>query len=216
VKYEQEFRVPENIATVWEFFEQFERVAQCIPGVQKAEVHDADNLTVVVTQRLGPMTATFEAKVQITDRITCQKIEFASTGKAIRGAIGNFRSTSTVLLREEDGQTQVSVAGDVALGGALGSVGQKVIAKQAEKATAEFSRNLEAVLLGKAPEAAAVGGDPDEPRSAAREASVPGAVLPAAASVAAMPVAGDGWSKLSAVLSGAALLVSLAVLWRVS
>lgn len=215
MRYEQEFRVPEKIANVWEFFEQFERVAKCIPGVQKAEVHDPDNLTVVVTQRLGPMTATFEAKVQITDRVTCQKIEFASTGKAIRGAIGNFRSTNTVLLREEDGQTEVSVAGDVALGGALGSVGQKVIAKQAEKATAEFSRNLEAVLLGKAPESAAAGGDPATPRSAARETPVTGEAPPAVASVAALPTASDWWPKLSAALSGAALLVSLAVLWRV-
>ena len=215
MRYEQEFLVREKIATVWEFFEQFERVAKCIPGVQKAEMHDPDNLTVVVTQRLGPMTATFEAKVQITDRVACQKIEFASTGKAIRGAIGNFRSTNTVLLREEDGQTHVSVAGDVALGGALGSVGQKVIARQAEKATAEFSRNLEAVLSGKTP--ARANDDTATPRAAAREAPPSPKQAPLAmAPAAGLSSASEWWLKLSTALSGAALLVSLVVLWRVS
>jgi carbon monoxide dehydrogenase subunit G len=180
MKYKQEFRVTEHVAKVWEFFEQFERVAQCVPGVQKAEVIDSDNVIVTLAQRLGPMSATFDAKVQITERIVREKIEFSSTGKAVRGAIGNFRSTNTVLLTAEGEHTHVTVTGDVALGGALGSVGEKVIAKQAEKVTTEFSRNLELALSGQAGESAAASGASAAPLLVADPVANP-AANPAAA-----------------------------------
>jgi carbon monoxide dehydrogenase subunit G len=218
MKYKQEFRVTENVAKVWEFFEQFERVAQCVPGVQKAEVVDSDNVIVTLAQRLGPMSATFDARVQITERIVREKIEFSSTGKAVRGAIGNFRSTNTVLLTAEGEHTHVTVTGDVALGGALGSVGEKVIAKQAEKVTTEFSRNLELALSGKAGTADAASGDNGAPQLAADPAADP---APRAAApgpelrrepLPAVGASSELWSKVSAALSGAALIVGLIVL----
>jgi carbon monoxide dehydrogenase subunit G len=213
MKYKQEFRVTENVAKVWEFFEQFERVAQCVPGVQKAEVIDSDNVIVTLAQRLGPMTATFDAKVQITERIVREKIEFSSTGKAVRGAIGNFRSTNTVLLTADGEHTHVTVTGDVALGGALGSVGEKVIAKQAEKVTTEFSRNLELALSGKAAPASGESGAPQVAADPAPRAAAPGPDVPRDA-LPAVGATSDLWSKVSAALSGAALIVGLIVLWN--
>lgn len=215
MKYEQAFVVAQDVATVWNFFEQFEQVAQCMPGMQKVEIADADNVTVTLTQRLGPMAATFEAKVQITERVARARIAFASTGKAVRGAIGNFRSTNQVSLAAEGAQTRVTVVGDVALGGALGSVGQKVIAKQAEKVTTEFSKNLERVLSGDATAPAqAADASPGKPgREPVREAAPVATV-----SAGAMPSAlrRDPWPRISAMLSAAALVVSLIVLWHVA
>ncbi len=148
MKYEQSFQVAQNIATVWKFFSQFDQVAWCMPGLQKVDVIDADSLDVVLAQRVGPMTATFQARVQITERVEQQSMGFTSIGKAVRGAIGNFRSTNNVTLTsvDEGRATAVTVTGEVALGGALGSLGQKVVAKQAEKMTAEFAKQLERVL----------------------------------------------------------------------
>ncbi|MCG5077075.1 CoxG family protein [Paraburkholderia tagetis] len=215
MKYEQAFVVAQDVATVWNFFEQFEQVAQCMPGMQKVEIADADNVTVTLTQRLGPMAATFEAKVQITERVARERIAFASTGKAVRGAIGNFRSTNQVSLAAEGAQTRVTVVGDVALGGALGSVGQKVIAKQAEKVTTEFSKNLERVLSGDATAPArAADASPGKPcREPVREAA-PVATVSAGAMPSALRM--DPWPRISAMLSAAALVVSLIVLWHVA
>lgn len=215
MKYEQAFVVAQDVATVWNFFEQFEQVAQCMPGMQKVEIADADNVTVTLTQRLGPMAATFEAKVQITERVARERIAFASTGKAVRGAIGNFRSTNQVSLAAEGAQTRVTVVGDVALGGALGSVGQKVIAKQAEKVTTEFSKNLERVLSGDATAPAqAADASPGKPgREPVREAA-PVATVSAGAMPSTLRM--DPWPRISAMLSAAALVVSLIVLWHVA
>lgn len=223
MKYEQAFHIVQDVATVWQFFEQFEKVAQCMPGMQKIEIVDPDNVVVTLTQRLGPMAATFEARVQITERVERERIAFSSTGKAVRGAIGNFRSTNTVSLSVDGDQTRVVVVGDVALGGALGSVGQKVIAKLAEKVTTEFAQNLERVLSGadrdadqppvqNTDESVAA---PHGPREGGKPAAMAPAPLPSIPA-AALNVTVDPWSRVSAALSGAALLVSLIVLWHVA
>jgi carbon monoxide dehydrogenase subunit G len=146
LKFSQEFDVPRSVGEVWEFFEEAARVAKCIPGLERVEVLDSDHLVVRMTQKLGPFGATFESKVHITERVREEKIQFTATGKAVRGAIGNFHSTNTVNLHSAENQTHVVVQGELALAGVLGSVGQKVIMGQAEKVTAAFAQNLSQAL----------------------------------------------------------------------
>ena len=45
--------VAEPPTKLWEFFEQFDQVAQCVPGVEDVTVVDDDNSRVRVTQSLG-------------------------------------------------------------------------------------------------------------------------------------------------------------------
>jgi carbon monoxide dehydrogenase subunit G len=147
VRFYEQFDIKQPPAEVWEFFERVDEVARCLPGVESVEVHDADNLDVKVTQSLGPMAATFQAKVKITDRDPGRRIAFTAVGKTIRGASGNIRATNAVVLEQLDGVgTRVRVDADVALAGVLGSVGQKIITKQASKVAGQFAENLEQVL----------------------------------------------------------------------
>ena len=110
---------------------------------------DADNSRVRVTQAVGPMSATFDLKMRITERDPGGSMQFTAIGRSVRGAAGNVRSTNTVQLEAaEGGGTRVTLDGDLALGGMLGSVGQKVVAKQAGKVTRSFAEALERELTG--------------------------------------------------------------------
>lgn len=215
MKFRQEFRVPGGVGDVWQFFEQPIRVAACIPGVEKVDMIDDSHLLVRITQKVGPVGATFESNVEITERVREERIQFSSMGKAVRGAIGSFRATNTVSLRADQGQTQVAVEGEVVLGGALGSVAQKIVLKQAEKVIADFAGKLERVLSG------------------AEDAVLPGAT-PAAAKIGAVPAVrapearaeeltlidavrrAEWWARVAAALSATAVLVGLLILWRVT
>jgi carbon monoxide dehydrogenase subunit G len=200
----EEFQVDEPVATVWKFFEQPEQVAGCMPGVEEVRVIDDDNVDVRATQSIGPMSATFEAKVEVLERIDNEFIRFQATGKSVRGAAGHIRTTNEVRLTETDGATTVTIDGDVVLAGALGSVGQKIVAKQAGKVTAQFAANLQSALRGEPPTigkaAAARGGLPRATVSA-------GSVAPAAASV-------DYWSRVAAVMSTVAAALSFIAIIR--
>lgn len=205
MKLREQFEVAQPVASVWTFFEQPERVAQCVPGVEQLTVVSEDDIDVRVTQSVGPMTATFVAKVLIVERVPEKLIAFTATGKSVRGAMGNVRARVSVQLEPTGGQTAVVVEGDVALAGALGSVGQKVVAKQAGKVTAQFARNLEQALggEGRIPPAAAATASVPQPGSHLSPASLP--------PVSERP-AGDPWPKISAALSAASVVLGIIAL----
>ena len=148
MKFRHEFRVRASGDEVWRFFERPLEVARCMPGVEAAEPLEGedDTYSVRATQKLGPMSTTFQAKVRITKRVAGARIAFTATGKAVRGAVGNFRAQNAVTLTEEGDETCVAVEGEVALAGVLGTVGSAVINKHAAKVTAEFAGNLERAL----------------------------------------------------------------------
>ena len=142
----EQFTVDEELPKLWTFLEQVEQVAACVPGIEAVEVVDPDNLRVRVTQAIGPMSATFDSRVRVLERVEGKSIRFEAIGKSVRGAIGSVRATNSVTLKPADPGTLVTVEGDIALAGALGSVGQKVVARQANKVTAEFASNLRRAL----------------------------------------------------------------------
>ena len=148
MKYRHEFRVRASGDKVWRFLERPLEVAQCIPGVEEAEPVEGekDCYSVRATQKLGPMSTTFRAKVRITERVAGARIAFTATGKAVRGAVGNFRAQNAVTLTPAGDETCVAVEGEVALAGVLGTVGSAVIDKHAAKVTTAFAANLEQAL----------------------------------------------------------------------
>jgi carbon monoxide dehydrogenase subunit G len=185
MKVSEEFVVAEPPATLWEFFEQFDQVAQCVPGVEDVTVIDEDNSRVRLTQSLGPMTATFDVKMRVTARDPGKSMEFTAVGRSVRGAAGNVRSNHVLRLADEGGgSTRVFLEGDVALGGMLGSVGQKVVAKQAAVVTQSFAQALQDRLGGGAPPATEP--DRDAQPSPPAGADAPGAVAPGAVATGAV------------------------------
>ena len=146
MKVSESFVVPERRAAVWEVVGDVERIARCLPGVERVTMADGETGRVRVTQSLGPMSATFDAKMTVTEREPGWSISFAATGRSIRGAAGNVRVSNSVRLEDEGDATRVLLEADVAVGGMLGAVGQKVIAGQAAKAAKAFAENLEREL----------------------------------------------------------------------
>jgi hypothetical protein len=183
MKVAEEFVVAESSETLWEFFEQLDRVARCVPGVEDVTVLDADNSQLRITQALGPMTATFDVKMRVTARDPGKSMEFTAVGRSVRGAAGNVRATHVVRLSDEgSGSTRVLLEGDVALGGMLGSVGQKVVAKQAAVVTQSFAKALQDELSGGSSQGAPESPAPPEPCAAPAEPGAmpaePGAAQP--------------------------------------
>jgi len=208
MKLREEFSVDQPVTSVWTFFEQPERVAECMPGVEQLTVVTPDDIDVRLTQSIGPMTATFAAKVTIVERVPEKLIGFTATGKTVRGAMGNVRASVTVQLEPAGDRTVVMVEGDVALAGALGSVGQKVVAKQAGKVTGQFARNLEQALGGGT--AAPTAGRAPSAVAAPAAVRTGGSPLPPVT----LPAAGDPWSKVTAALSAVSVVLSIVALRR--
>lgn len=208
MKLHEEFEVTQQVADVWAFLDRPESVASCVPGVEQLSVLTPDDIDVRLSQSIGPMNATFAASVRITDRELERRMAFTAVGKSVRGAAGNVRAEVVVGLRPSATGTVVDVEGDVALAGALGSVGQKVVAKQAGKVTAQFARNLESALGGDVPGAADGSG---RPQAATRPVALP----PVSDTPAATVDSGaQAWVKALVALSAVQVILTLVSLVR--
>jgi carbon monoxide dehydrogenase subunit G len=195
MKVQESFVITEPREKLWSFFEQVDQVARCVPGVESVDQVDADNSNVRVTQSVGPMTATFDIKMRVTDREPLERMSFTAVGRAVKGAMGNVRTTNTVRLADVEDGTRVDLEADLAMGGVLGTVGEKVVSKQVAQVTKAFAESLERSIKGEAPVAAAASANGNGGTSRRRPVGVsaPAAEAPAPASTpaaSAAPAAG--------------------------
>lgn len=202
MRVEQSFVIDQPRERVWDFFEDVAEVARCVPGVEAVQVIDPERSNVRVRQALGPLSATFELSMRVVERVPAERIRFTAVGRTVAGAAGNLRTMNVVTLASERDATVVSLESDLGLGGMIGSVGQKVVSKQAARITSEFAEAIERALRGEAQATPAA--------VAAAEAVAPAAARPRRRPAAA---AQDGglWPADPAVAGLAGLSAGLAV-----
>ena len=140
--------------TVWKLLDNPEGVSRCIPGLDGFQVIDDDTFSARVSQTVGPVTAIFAMKVSVVEREPGKAIRFKALGRTTRGAVSHLRASGSVQLDEEAGGTRVTLGADAALGGILGTVGDKVLVKQGEKITVQFGEALRRELGAERPDAA--------------------------------------------------------------
>ena len=143
MRFEESFTVDEAPERVWRFFEDPKRLALCVPGVESVEPLDDERSQVRMTQKVGYLSATFDLRMHVSGLEPGRSIELTSIGRSVRGAVGELRSTNRVELTPQDGKTQVVLVADVAVGGMLGSVGQKVMASKAKEVARQFAANVD-------------------------------------------------------------------------
>lgn len=143
----ESFTVNAPPETVWKFFEDIERVARCVPGVQSVAVLGPDRYTVVATQKVGFISATFEMATQIDSKEPLKSLALSSVGKSVKGAIGNLRSRDRVDFEPTpEGGTRVTLTSELAVGGMLGALGHKAIASKSKEITEKFAQALQAQI----------------------------------------------------------------------
>ena len=144
---QETFTVDAPPEAVWKFFEDIDRVARCVPGVQSVYVLGPDRYKVLATQKVGFLSATFEMNTQIESKDPLRSLALSSVGKSVKGAIGNLRSKDRVDFEPTpDGGTRVTLTSEVAVGGMLGALGHTAIASKSREITEKFAQALQAEL----------------------------------------------------------------------
>jgi carbon monoxide dehydrogenase subunit G len=142
MKFEESFTIAHPVGEAWAFFEDANRLARCVPGVESVEPGEEGRSRLRMTQSVGYMSATFDLRMHVSDSRPRELLEITSVGKTVRGAAGEMRSVNRVELTDEGDRTGVRLASDVAVGGMLGSVGNKAMAAKAQEVAAQFAANV--------------------------------------------------------------------------
>lgn len=142
---QETFTVDASPEAVWSFFQDVERVARCVPGVESVTVLAPDRYRVVATQKVGFISATFELTTAVDAKEPMKFMSFSSVGRSVRGAVGDLRSRDRVDFEAlPGGGTRVRLTSDAAVGGMLGALGHKAIAAKSREITEKFAQALRA------------------------------------------------------------------------
>jgi carbon monoxide dehydrogenase subunit G len=137
---------------VWEMFYDPEVLASALPGTQKLEMVAENEYEGAMNVRIGPVSGSFTGKLVISDVVEPESCTLTVDG---RGTPGFAKGVGRVqFIDQGDGTTLMKYEGDMNIGGALASVGQRMIDSVAKtmirQAFEVLDKALEARLAAKA------------------------------------------------------------------
>ena len=122
---------------VYEALNDPEVLKACIPGCETLEKVSDGEWRAVVATRIGPVSARFNGKVQLTDLNPPEgyTLKFQGEGAGAGFARGEARVT---LVENGQGQTDLNYNAKAQVGGKLAQIGSRLIDGAASKLTEEF------------------------------------------------------------------------------
>ncbi|MBB43956.1 MAG: carbon monoxide dehydrogenase [Rhodospirillaceae bacterium] len=135
-----EFRIPASRETVWEALNNPEVLKASIPGCQELDKVGDDELTAKVKTKVGPVSATFTGKVNLTDVNPPSGYKISGEGQ---GGVAGFAKGGAEVSLEEDGtETILKYTAKAQVGGKLAQIGSRLIDSTAKKLANEFFTNF--------------------------------------------------------------------------
>ncbi|MQA86178.1 MAG: carbon monoxide dehydrogenase [Streptosporangiales bacterium] len=136
------------VRKVWDALANPAVLAKAIPGCDSVETAGPDAYRMTVSMDVAQVSGTYAGTARVTDRDPPRSFVLRVSGQ---GAPGTADATVAVRLSEAEGEaTQVEYDADAVAGGALGGVGQRVLAGVAKRAAAEFFVAVDGELTGTA------------------------------------------------------------------
>ncbi len=204
-----EFRIPAPRERVWQGLNDPEILKQAIPGCQTIEKLSDTEFTAKVVAKVGPVKATFNGKVTLSDLDPPRA--YTITGEGTGGVAGFAKGSAKVALDEGGGEATVlhyEVAAHV--GGKLAQIGSRLIDGTSRKMAEDFFARFAAVI---APEAAPGTSPPADGAGQAAEAA-PAAVETAPSASETAPADSAAAGRLPPALWAAGLTAIVALMLR--
>ncbi|MFV8834691.1 carbon monoxide dehydrogenase subunit G [Aquisalimonas sp.] len=142
-----EYDIPADRQTVWQAINDPDVLRDCIPGCDAlTPTDDGSGFDATVTAKVGPVKATLNGTVTLTDVQEAQRYTIVGEGK---GAAGFAKLTAPVTLEDNgDGGTRLSYTAQAQLGGKLAQLGSRLVQSTARKYADQFFGALNERLSG--------------------------------------------------------------------
>ena len=146
-----EYRVPAPRQAVWDALNDPEKLRISLPGCKSLEETGLNEFTATVTAKIGPVSATFKGKVELSDLDPPNGYTLSGRGQG--GPAGFAKGSAKITLQSVGDETLLRYAADVDVGGRLASVGGRLIGGVASSMAEEFFGRFSRAVTG------GVGGD---------------------------------------------------------
>ena len=126
---------------VWEAIQDPAVLARCIPGCEALRSLGEDRYAMSVTAGVAAIKGTYAGEVSLHDKVAPSSLRLKATGAGAPGTID-----ATVMVRfapSAGGGTELSYDADASVGGAIGGVGQRMLAGVTKKTAGQFFTALD-------------------------------------------------------------------------
>ncbi len=212
-----QYRIEAPRPLVWEALNDPEVLRQSIPGCQEIEKESETAFTAKVKAKLGPVSASFKGRVELTDLDPPNAYTISGEGQG--GVAGFAKGGARVSLEDTpDGATTLSYTADGQVGGKLAQIGARLVEGSAKKIADDFFGTFNAIVSERAASQPAAQEPTPEPAPA--PAAPPAEAAMPAQRPAALPARDSGGADLIAKLwfglIGIALLAMIvgAAVWH--
>lgn len=137
-------------ATVWAALLNPDVLKDCVPGCESMSGSVADGFEATVTQKVGPVKATFKGAVTFSEIVEGKSLKISGEGKG--GPAGFAKGGAAVSLEPMEGGTRLSYDVEAAVGGKIAQLGSRIIDGFAKKMADEFFTRFQAAVEGPAEE----------------------------------------------------------------
>ena len=189
------------VEKVWDALLDPAVLVATIPGCERLEATGENAYAMTVTAGVAAIKGTYAGSCELSDLQQGTSLMMKLNGAGAPGTIG--ANVDVRFTDNGDGTTTVAYDADAVVGGMVGGVGQRMLTSVSRRMAGEFFGNVDGVLTGAAPVAAAAP-RPSVLRAGAVAESAPGVfVAPAKASAPGSP---DDFLK--GILVGAGLVLA--------
>jgi carbon monoxide dehydrogenase subunit G len=135
--------IPAPRERVWEGLNDTEILRQAIPGCEKIEKLSDTEMTATVVAKVGPVKASFQGKVTLSDIDEPNGYRISGEGK---GGVGFAKGGASVKLSDAEGGTRLSYKVDAQVGGKLAQLGSRLIDGTAKSLANDFFTRFAALV----------------------------------------------------------------------
>jgi carbon monoxide dehydrogenase subunit G len=131
-----EYAIPAPRERVWAMLNDPAVLKACIPGCESLEGSPAEGFAARVTTKVGPVKATFNGAVTLSNVKAPESYTISGEGKG--GVAGFAKGGADVHLADSDGGTLLTYAVNAQVGGKLAQLGSRLIDSTAKKLADQF------------------------------------------------------------------------------
>jgi carbon monoxide dehydrogenase subunit G len=137
-------RVPATKDKAWEFINDPQRVASCLPDVEEIAVRDSRNFDATVRVAVGPVRGKFKFKVQLEPQADGKHLVLKISGGGF-GSVVDLNANAT-LTDNGDATTTLDWSASATMRGPVATVGGRVLDSQAQRVISSTFANVKAKL----------------------------------------------------------------------
>jgi uncharacterized protein len=164
--------LPADRPKVWALLNDPEVLKACIPGCESLEKTGDNGFAAVVKTKIGPVSATFKGKVELSDLTPL--VGYTIKGEGEGGIAGFAKGGAKVSLADAPGGTQLHYDVEAHVGGKIAQLGARLIDGVAKNMADKFFASFAAIAAGAAAPAGAA-----QPGAQPAAAAAPPAAAPA-------------------------------------